>query len=96
VSMLLPLPRQTRASRFHDRGFHLGLFSWRSMQELLNDAAKAGDLPELLRRADPHALPTLEPNFAFLRAAVRFHGRLLTLAVVALLLGGTSGGRYAK
>ncbi len=64
IMMLLPLPRQTRASRFHDRGFHLGLFSWRSMQELLNDAAKAGDLPELLRRADPNLGMTALMNAA--------------------------------
>ena len=64
------------------------------MQELLNDAAKAGNLPELLRVTDGHALPTLVPNFGFVRAAVVL--RLFKLAVVALLLGGTSGGRYAS
>ena len=86
----------TRASRFHGRSFHLGLFSYRSMQELLNDAAKAGNLPEILRAVDGHALPTLLPNFGFVRAAVRLHARLFTPAVVALLLGGTGGGRYAS
>ena len=66
------------------------------MQELLNDAAKAGNLPEILRSKDSYALPTLVPNFGFVRAAVVLRARLLTLAVVALLLGGTSGGRYAS
>ena len=66
------------------------------MQELINDAAKAGNLPEILRGVDGHALPTLDPNFGFVRAAVRLYARLLTLAVVALLFGGTSGGRYAS
>ena len=66
------------------------------MQELLNDAAKAGNLPELLRDTDEYALPTLVPNFGFVRAAVVLRARLLTLAVVALLFGGTSGGRYAS
>jgi hypothetical protein len=66
----------TRATRFHGRSIHLGLFSYRSMQELLNDAAKAGNLPDLLRSVEGHALPTLDPNFGFVRAAVRFHGRL--------------------
>ena len=62
------------------------------MQELLNDAAKAGNLPELLRFANSYALPTLVPNFGFVRAAVRLYARLLPLAVVALLLGGTAAG----
>ena len=66
------------------------------MQELINDAAKAGNLLEILRVADRHALPTHVPNFGFVRAAVRLHARLFTLAVVALLLGGTGGGRYAS
>ena len=66
------------------------------MQELLNDAAKAGNLPELLRVTDGHALPTLVPNFGFVCAGVVLRARLLPLAVVALLLGGTSGGRYAS
>ena len=66
------------------------------MQELINDAAKAGNLPEILRGVDGHALPTLDPNFGFVRAIIRLHARLFTLAVVALLLGGTSGGRYAS
>ena len=66
------------------------------MQELLNDAAKAGNLPELLRFKDSYALPTLVPNFGFVRAGVVLRARLLPLAVVALLLGGTSGGRYAS
>ena len=66
------------------------------MQELLNDAAIAGNLPYLLCFVDGHALTTLVPNFAFVGAAVRFHRRLFTLAVVALLLGGSSGGRYAE
>ena len=66
------------------------------MQELLNDAAKAGNLPELLRFANSYALPTLDPNFGFVRAIIRLHGRLFTPAVVALLLGGTGGGRYAS
>jgi hypothetical protein len=34
--------------------------------------------------------------FAFDRAAVRLHARLFTLAVVALLLGGTGGGRLCR
>ena len=62
------------------------------MQELINDAAKAGNLPELLRDTDGHALPTLVPNFGFVRAAVVLRARLLPLAVVALLLGGTAAG----
>ncbi len=33
------------------------------MQELINDAAKACNLPEILRVADLYALPTLAPNF---------------------------------
>jgi hypothetical protein len=66
------------------------------MQELLNDAAKAGNLPDLLRFADGHALPTLVPNFGFARAAVRVHARLFTPAVVAPLLGGTGGRWYAS
>jgi hypothetical protein len=66
------------------------------MQELLNDAAKAGNLPDLLRFADSYALPTHVPNFGFVRAAVRLHARLSTLAVVAPLLCGTSGGRYSE
>ncbi len=66
------------------------------MQELLNDAAKAGNVPELLRVADEYALPTLDPNLGIVRAAVRLHARRFTLAVVALLLGGTGGGRYAS
>ena len=66
------------------------------MQELLNDADISGDLPDLLRFVDGHALTTLVPNFAFVGAAVRFHGGHSTLAVVALLLGGTSGGLYAE
>ena len=66
------------------------------MQELINDAAKAGNLPEILRVVDWYALPTLVPNFGFVRAIIRLHARLFTLAVVALLLGGTSGGRYAS
>ena len=66
------------------------------MQELIKDAAKAGNLPERLRFVDGHALPTLDPNFGFVRAAVRFHARLFALAVVPLLLGGTGGGRYAE
>ena len=86
----------TRASRFHGRSFHLGLFSYRSMQELLNDVVKAGNLPEILRGVDSYALPTLDPNFGFVRAIIRLHGRLFTPAVVALLLGGTGGGRYAS
>jgi hypothetical protein len=63
------------------------------MQELLNDAAKAGNLPDLLRFANSYALPTLVPNLGIVRAAVRLHARLFTLAVVAPLLGGTGGGR---
>ena len=66
------------------------------MQELINDAAKAGNLPEILRGVDEYALPTLDPDFGFVRAIIRLHARLFTLAVVALLLGGTSGGRYAS
>ncbi len=66
------------------------------MQELINDAAKAGNLPEILRGVDGHALPTLDPNFGFVRAIIRLHARLFTPAVVALLLGGTGGGRYAS
>jgi hypothetical protein len=66
------------------------------MQELINDAAKAGNLPEILRFADEYSLPTLDPNFGFVRAAVRFYDGLFTLAVGSLLLGGTSGGRYAE
>jgi hypothetical protein len=66
------------------------------MQELLNDAAKAGNLPEILRGVNGHALPTLVPNFGFVRAAVRLHAHLFTLAVVAPLLGGNGGGRYAS
>jgi hypothetical protein len=66
------------------------------MQELLNDALKAGNLPDLLRGVDWYALPTLVPNFGFVRAIIRLHARLFTLAVVALLLGGTGGGRYAS
>ena len=62
------------------------------MQELLNDAAKAGNLPEILRSKDSCALPILVPNFGFVRAAVVLRARLLTLAVVALLLGGTAAG----
>ena len=62
------------------------------MQELINDAAKAGNLREILRAVDGHALPTHVPNFGFVRAAVRLHARLFTLAVVALLLGGTAAG----
>ena len=62
------------------------------MQELLNDAAKAGNLPEILRSKDSYALPTLVPNFGFVRAAVVLRARLLPLAVVALLLGGTAAG----
>ena len=62
------------------------------MQELLNDAAKAGNLPELLRVTDGHALPTLVPNLGFVRAGVVLRARLLPLAVVALLLGGTAAG----
>ena len=65
------------------------------MQELINDAAKAGNLPEILRGVDVYALPTLDPNFGFVGTAV-LHARLFTPAVVALLLGGTSGGRYAS
>ena len=72
------------------------------MQELINDAAKAGNLPELLRDTDEYALPTLVPNLGFVRAAVVLRARLLPLAVVALLLGGTAAGgmpvltEYAK
>jgi hypothetical protein len=66
------------------------------MQELLNDAAKAGNLPDLLRFVDWHALPTLDPNFGFVDAAIRLHARFFTLAVVALLLAGSGGGRYAE
>ncbi len=66
------------------------------MQELLNDAAKAGNLPDLLRVVDSYALPTLDPNFTFVRAAIRVHDGLFTPAVVAHLLGGTGGGRYAS
>ncbi len=66
------------------------------MQELLNDAAKSGNLPEILRGANSYALPTLDPNFGFVRSAVRLHARLFMLAVVAPLLGGTGGGRYAS
>ena len=66
------------------------------MQELLNDAAKAGNLPEILRGVDMYALPTLDPNFGFVRAIIRLRARLSTLAVVARLLGGTGGGRYAS
>ena len=72
------------------------------MQELLDDAAKAGNLPELLRDTDGHALPTLVPNLGFVRAAVVLRARLLPLAVVALVLGGTAAGgmpvltEYAK
>ena len=62
------------------------------MQELINDAAKAGNLPELLRDTDEYALPTLVPNFGFVRAGVVLRARLLPLAVVALLLGGTAAG----
>ena len=63
------------------------------MQELLNDAAKAGNLPEILRSKDSsYALPTLVPNFGFVRAGVVLRARLLPLAVVALLLGGTAAG----
>ena len=62
------------------------------MQKLLNDAAKAGNLPERLRDTDGHALPILVPNFGFVRAAVVLRARLLPLAVVALLLGGTAAG----
>ena len=62
------------------------------MQELLDDAAKAGNLPELLRSKDSYALPTLVPNFGFVRAAVVPRARPLPLAVVALLLGGTAAG----
>jgi hypothetical protein len=66
------------------------------MQELINDAAKAGNLPEILRVVDEYALPTLVPNFGFVRAIIRLHARLFTLAVVAPLLGGTGGGRHAS
>jgi hypothetical protein len=66
------------------------------MQELLNDAAKAGNLPEILRVADGHALSTLVPNLGFVRAIIRHHAGLFTPAVVALLPGGTGGGRYAS
>ena len=62
------------------------------MQELLDDAAKAGNLPERLRDTDGYALPTLVPNFGFVRAGVVLRARLLPLAVVALLLGGTAAG----
>ena len=62
------------------------------MQELLNDAAKAGNLPEILRSKDLYALPILVPNFGFVRAGVRLRARLSPLAVVALLLGGTAAG----
>jgi hypothetical protein len=88
----------TLASRFHGRSIHLGLFSYRPIQELLNDAAKAGNLSDRLRFTNAYALQpsSSEPNFGFVRAAVRFHGRLFTLAVIPLLLGGTSGGRYAQ
>ena len=66
------------------------------MQELLNDAAKAGNLPDLLRFVDEYALLTLVPTLGFVRAIIRLHARLFTLAVVARLLGGTGGGRYAS
>ena len=62
------------------------------MQELIDDAAKAGNLPERLRDTDGHALPTLVPNFGFVRAGVVLRARLLPLAVVALLLGGPAAG----
>ena len=65
------------------------------MQELLDDAAKAGNRPERLRVVDWHALPTHVSNFAFVRAVIRLHAHLFTPAVVAPLLGGTSGARYA-
>jgi hypothetical protein len=51
------------------------------MQELFNDAAKAGNLPDLLRFVDSYALPTLVPSFSFVCVAVRLHARLFTLAV---------------
>jgi hypothetical protein len=66
------------------------------MQELINDAAKAGNLPGILRGVDVYALPTLDPNFGFVREIIRLHARLFTPAVVALLLGGTGGGRHAS
>jgi hypothetical protein len=92
--MLLPLVASTCATRFMI-DFQLGHFSRRFSQELLNRAANAGNLPERLSFC-AYALPVLVPNFAFVRAAVRFHGRLFTLALVALWLGGTSGGWYAE
>ncbi len=55
------------------------------MQELFNDAAKAGNFPDLLLVVDSYALPTLVPNFGIVRAAVRLHARLFMLAVVAPL-----------
>jgi hypothetical protein len=36
------------------------------------------------------------PTLGFVRAIIRLHARFFTLAVVALLLGGTGGGRYAS
>jgi hypothetical protein len=46
------------------------------MQELLNDAAKAGNLAGRLHFADGHALRTLVPNFGFVRAAIRLQPKI--------------------
>jgi hypothetical protein len=62
------------------------------MQELLSDAAKAGNLPEFLCFEDEYVSPALVPNFA----SIRFRDRLSMLALVAPLLCGTGGGRYVE
>jgi hypothetical protein len=81
-----------RASWFHDRSFRHGLFSWRSMQELLDDAA---NLSDRLCFADEYALPTLVPYSGFVRASVRFGftPAIFALAFVALCLAAPAAGR---
>ncbi len=67
----------------------------RSVQELLDDAAAAGILPERLRIEDSYALPALVPNSAwFVRRLVATPA--FARSALEPLLGGTSGGRYAE
>jgi hypothetical protein len=92
-----PSRASTGTSRFHVRGLHLGLFSWRFMQELLEDAA---NLPGRLRSTDGHAPHPVSGNRNQIPApkkaqrlwlpalAISFSTGLLLAALAALLGGG--------